>query len=407
MSEHAASGWRETPLSDLIEECNDRVGRGSRPIVLSSTKHYGLVPSDEYFRGRTIYSGDLSNYKRVKRDWFAYATNHLAEGSIGLQSDYAIACVSPIYTVFRCKEQVDPGFLYRILKSPGLVSQYSIHEQASVNRRGAVRFRDFSTIDIKIPCSVSEQKRIAQILDSLDEEIFAIDRVATKLRATYSGLTRQLLDQVNAPILPLGEFLSNPPRNGFSPVEIEPWTGVAVLGLGCLTNDGFVPRQLKNVPAKDPRYTGSWLSDGDILMSRANTLELVGLAGRYKSVGIPCLYPDLMMRLTTNACVLARYLEVVLRSDRVRTQLRKVAQGTSESMAKISASSVMKLQVQIPDPVEQDRILRIADSVTLQIEALQNHKAKCAALKQGLMEDLLTGRVRVTPERGLECAGSG
>ena len=101
MSEKVPNGWREAALGDLVDESNERVGRIA-PIVLSSTKHHGLVPSSEYFQGRTIYSNDLSNYKRVDRGWFAYATNHLAEGSIGLQWAFDSACVSPIYTVFKC-----------------------------------------------------------------------------------------------------------------------------------------------------------------------------------------------------------------------------------------------------------------------------------------------------------------
>jgi len=75
-------------------------------------------------------------------------------------------------------------------------------------------------------------------------------------------------------------------------------------------------------------------------------------------------------------------------------------------MAKVSASSVMQLKVQIPDPVEQNRVLLIVDSMNLQIEAFEDHKAKLAALKQGLMGDLLKGRVRVMGG-GTERVGTG
>jgi type I restriction enzyme S subunit len=396
MSEALPSGWFEATLGELVHERTDRVGRAYPPVVLSSTKYHGLVPSDEYFQGRTIYSADLSNYKFVNKDWFAYATNHLAEGSIGLQQDFDVACVSPIYTVFECGESAFPPFLYRILKSPKLIAEYGLYEQASVDRRGAVRFGDFAQIRIRLPHSLAEQHLIAEILDVIDRRISSADQVISKLRVTYSGLMRLLVDQPQVPTRPLSQFLSGRPRNGFSPVEVDSWTGVVVLGLGCLTADGFVPRHLKNVSIKDPRYTGSWVSDGDLLMSRANTLELVGLAGRYRDVGIPCLYPDLMMKLTPNVRISAPYMEIVLHSDQMRRQLRRIAQGTSESMAKISASSVMQLQVQIPDPPEQKRILDIADDINSLIESLEGEMGKLAALKQGLMDDLLTGRVRVT-----------
>jgi len=382
------------------------VGEGSKPVVLSSTKHHGLVPSDAYFSGRTIYSNDLSNYKRVDQNWFAYATNHLAEGSIGLQREFDTACVSPIYTVFECKDSVDPGFLYRVLKSPGLVSAYRVHEQASVDRRGAVRFGDFSKICIELPYSLAEQQRITEILDLLDSRIASVGRVSGKLRAMYSAITDKLIDRIEEPARPLKEFLAAKPHNGFSPMELESWTGVVALGLGCLTANGFVPRQLKNIPAKDPRYAESWVSDGDLLMSRANTLELVGLSGRYKDVGTPCVYPDLMMKLVPNALVLPAYLEIILRSNGLRRQLRRIAQGTSESMAKISAASVMELSMRIPDLTEQDRILRAVTDGNSQTESVEEEKSKLVLLKQGLMDDLLTGRVRVT-DGGVECGRAG
>jgi type I restriction enzyme S subunit len=391
-----AAGWRESTLGALVQECNDRVGSSVRLTVLSSTKHYGLIPSDEYFKGRIIYSTNLSNYKRVEKNWFAYATNHLPEGSIGLQESFDVACVSPIYTVFRCQEVVYPQFLYRLLKSPELVYQYSLHEQASVDRRGAVRFRDFATIRVRIPESLSEQKLIAEILDAADEDINATEELRTKFKNITSSLLNDLLSRVDAPARPLSEFLTARPRNGFSPNESESWTGVLALGLGCLTTEGFVPRQLKNVPARDARYATAWLSDGDLLISRSNTYELVGLVGRYRDVGVPCVYPDLMMKLTPNGLVRPEFLELVLRNTDARSQIKRISQGTSGSMVKITGASLVEVRVRIPDFAEQDRVLATFAAQTTQLGALEREVAKLRMVKQGLMEDLLTGRVPVS-----------
>ena len=75
-------------------------------------------------------------------------------------------------------------------------------------------------------------------------------------------------------------------------------------------------------------------------------------------------------------------------------------------MAKISASSVVQLQVQIPDPPEQKRILGIADDMNSLMESLEQEMGKLVALKQGLMDDLLTGRVCVA-DGGVERVGTG
>lgn len=251
-------------------------------------------------------------------------------------------------------------------------------------------------IDVPAP---PEQRRITEILDSADDDIRYYEAAIAKLRLKSSGLARDLLGRVEASEQRLAAFLSTPPRNGFSPNEVDSWTGTVALGLGCLTPDGFIPRQIKPVPASDPRYAGAWLSDGDLLISRSNTFDLVGLVGRYRYVGAPCVYPDLMMRLVPNRLAQPEFLELVLRDVSARQQIKRMSQGTSGSMVKISSRSVMRLTVNIPDLKEQDRLLSIYEADTAVLRAEECKFAKLRLIKQGLMENLLTGRVRVTALR--------
>ncbi|TDC03247.1 restriction endonuclease subunit S [Nonomuraea longispora] len=395
-------GWRRVGLAEITKEQTEKVGGRKSVTVLSSTKHRGLVPSDEYFKGRTIYSSDLAGYKAVRRGWFAYATNHLAEGSIGLQEAFDIACISPIYTVFSCVEGVYPPYLFRVLKSPDLLAAYRVHEQASVDRRGAVRYRDFGKIPIHIPPE-HEQRRIVEVLDALDMQISTIDLVLDKLGFRHHGLSEAQMKSAEAKMMPLSAHLARPPKNGYSPKEVDEWTGLVALGLGCLTTQGFQPRQLKNVPVLDGRNASAMVNDGDLLMSRANTRELVGLAGVYRDVGMPCIYPDLMMKLIPLPTCRTEYLELHLRSDDIRRRIQAIAQGTSESMGKISGSEVQRLLVAIPSLAEQDRILKVVNTSQEGIELRKRERDKLALLKQGLAEDLLTGRMRVeTAEAVLE-----
>jgi type I restriction enzyme S subunit len=80
------------------------------------------VPSLEYF-GRKIYSDDLTTYKIVSKNCFAYATNHIEEGSIGYQNKYEKALISPMYTVFKTDGTIDDKYLFKLLKT-----HYYIHE---------------------------------------------------------------------------------------------------------------------------------------------------------------------------------------------------------------------------------------------------------------------------------------
>ena len=237
-------------------------------------------------------------------------------------------------------------------------------------------------------------KRILEIINSADRSIASAEAVIDKLKASKSGLARHLLSGVSHPVLPLNVFLAEPPRNGFSPKEVGAWTGVVTLGLGCVTADGFVPRQLKNVPEGDPRYTRAWLSDGDLLITRSNTYELVGLVGRFRDVGAPCVYPDLMMRLVPNGRVRIDFLEIALRNMGVREQIKRMSQGTSGSMVKITGSGVANLPISIPDLSEQDRILSVYATAMTQISEQEREVEKLRLLKRGLVDNLLTGQLR-------------
>ncbi|MEU2363195.1 restriction endonuclease subunit S [Streptomyces noursei] len=200
----------------------------------------------------------------------------------------------------------------------------------------------------------------------------------------------------------LKEVLQGNLRNGYSPKEVPQWTGVLALGLGCLTGDGFVPRQLKRVP-DTPEARRALLQEGDLLVSRANTRELVGLAGRYQDVGAPCIYPDLMMRLRVNASqCLPSYMELVLRSDAVRRELRALARGTSESMVKISAGAVENLVVPLPSLDGQRQIVAAHKAVEHRIAALERVQAKSSVAEAALSANALASGVDKWPIQRLE-----
>ncbi|MGW2518080.1 restriction endonuclease subunit S [Streptomyces sp. NPDC001617] len=193
-------------------------------------------------------------------------------------------------------------------------------------------------------------------------------------------MSAELIERV-----PLEYYLAGPPRNGYSPVESADWTGVQMLGLGCLTPDGFEPRQLKNAPGGITISHSAILRDGDLLMSRANTRELVGLVGRYRDVGSPCIYPDLIMRLEVSENCSPEFLEILLRSLGVRQSLASRAQGTSESMVKISAESVRSLRVPLLSVTEQWRVVEAVYSIAESERDLEAVIAKLRSVRRGVL----------------------
>jgi type I restriction enzyme, S subunit len=183
--------WKEIHIRDVAKEVSIRNKSDKQLTVLSCTKYDGLVPSLEYF-GRKIFADDVSTYKIVPKNHFAYATNHIEEGSIGYQEILDEALISPMYTVFKTDKTVNDNFFYKLLKSHPLVYQYQNRMEGSIDRRGGLRWDGFSIIKIKLP-SYEEQTAIAQVLQAADKEISLLKAKAEKLREQKKGLMQQLL----------------------------------------------------------------------------------------------------------------------------------------------------------------------------------------------------------------------
>lgn len=183
--------WKEMHIRDVAKEVSIRNKSDKQLTVLSCTKYDGLVPSLEYF-GRKIFADDVSTYKIVPKNHFAYATNHIEEGSIGYQENFDEALISPMYTVFKTNGSVDDTFFYRLLKSYPLVYQYQNRMEGSIDRRGGLRWDAFSIIKLKLPF-IEEQTAIAQVLQAADKEINLLKAKAEKLREQKKGLMQQLL----------------------------------------------------------------------------------------------------------------------------------------------------------------------------------------------------------------------
>jgi type I restriction enzyme S subunit len=183
--------WKEVHIRDIAKEVSRRNSANKQLKVLSCTKYDGLVDSLEYW-GRQIFSEDISTYKIVPKNHFAYATNHIEEGSIGYQEMLEEALISPMYTVFKTDSSINDLYFYKLLKSHKLIYQYQNRMEGSIDRRGGLRWDAFSIIKIQLP-SYEEQTAIAQVLQTADKEIQLLKAKTEKLREQKKGMMQVLL----------------------------------------------------------------------------------------------------------------------------------------------------------------------------------------------------------------------
>lgn len=186
------SDWKRVKIGNIATEISKKNTNGNDLPVLSCTKYQGLVNSLEYF-DKQIFSINTSTYKIVERGQFAYATNHIEEGSIGYQDLYPKGLISPMYTVFKTDpDKIHDGYLYKLLKTETFRRIFAINTNASVDRRGSLRWKDFSKLPIPLP-SISEQKEINQVLDTAQQEIILLQKKLELLKTQKRGLMQKLL----------------------------------------------------------------------------------------------------------------------------------------------------------------------------------------------------------------------
>ncbi len=169
MYELAPEDWDVRKLGDFATSVNTRFSEQINAPILSMTKHKGFVKSLEYFN-KQVFSNDISNYKLVTKNNFAYATIHLDEGSIGLLKDFENGYISPMYTVFTVDSTVNHVYLLLLMKTEPYLYKYDALGEGTVNRRKSVKFSELSKLKIPLPL-LSEQQKIASILSNIDSQI--------------------------------------------------------------------------------------------------------------------------------------------------------------------------------------------------------------------------------------------
>jgi type I restriction enzyme S subunit len=186
------SDWMYPKIAEVSSQVTNKNSDDQDLPVLSCSKHVGFVDSLSYFKKR-VYSEDLTGYRVIPRGCIGFPSNHIEEGSIGLQNLYDYGLVSPIYVIARPDPKiVNADYLYALLKTDHYRQIFSAATNASVDRRGSLRWKEFSQIRVPLP-SLPEQNQISEVLKLATQEIEANEARLHLLKQEKKALMQQLL----------------------------------------------------------------------------------------------------------------------------------------------------------------------------------------------------------------------
>ena len=184
------------------------------------------------------------------------------------------------------------------------------------------------------------------------------------------------------------------------PVESDQEWGV--LKVGCVNGGTFRQDENKTLPSSLEPQPGLSLLAGDLLISRANTRDLVGGAAVVDRDYANLLLCDKLYRLRFDRACTSRFIGLYLGTSGVRGQIELAATGASSSMLNIGQSTILELNVALPDLEEQQAITAYVDQICSQLDALTVEAESATALLQerrsALISAAVTGKIDV---RGL------
>jgi len=150
-------------------------------------------------------------------------------------------------------------------------------------------------------------------------------------------------------------------------------------------------------PAEQKRYA---LLPGDILLNEGQSLELVGRSAIYEGIpGEYCFQNSIVCFRTHPGVCTPRFVAAVFKRWLDLGRFMTVARQTT-SMAHLGADRFARMWMPRPPFPEQSSIAEKYTAVQRQLSDERTNLEKLRLLKKGLMDDLLTGRVRVPLANG-------
>lgn len=221
---------------------------------------------------------------------------------------------------------------------------------------------------IQLP-ELSEQKRIAGLLEQADR-LRRTRRYALELSDTFlhAGFLEFFGDPAkntrNVEYTTLEEELERI-ESGFSPVCDGPreqpnqW---AVLGLGAITSGVFKPEENKLLSPDIPVRPELEVQDGDVLVTRKNTYDLVAACAYVRTPPPRLLLPDTIFRfrLKQKSRLMPVYLWGLLSFPSFKKRVQRLASGSAGSMPGISKEKFMSVCCPVPPSAQQQRFSELA-----------------------------------------------
>jgi len=403
------NGWRAITLGDLVTD--SAFGPRFSSDLYSDNGEIGTIRTTDLCGEGTI------NYQTIpyaNLDVEEFSSHILESGDLLItrSGTCGIPCIfeeqeKPIIAGaflirFKLKDNVEPSYLHSLLKYD--VTQHHISKMASGGVQKNLTGTNLKKLKLRVP-GYTEQRKIAKILSTWDKAISATERLIDNSKQQKKSLMQQLLTGENRLFDDSGK-----------PFDVE-WEELTVGAVANLTAGG-------TPSTKHPEYWGGeipWMNSGEINLKQVCSVEgritelglkksstkeipinsiLIALAGQGKTRGTVAIN---RIKLCTNQSIAAimpneQKLDpefLYFNLDSRYKELRAMSTGDG-GRGGLNLSILKSITLKLPTIEEQQKIATVLTNADKEIELLQQQLADLKQEKKALMQQLLTGKRRVS-----------
>jgi type I restriction enzyme S subunit len=427
----AVDGWKSKPLLEVLALTLDFRGRtpkklgmewggGDIPALSANNVEMGRINFSKecYFGSGALYQKWMTRGDARIGD--IVLTTEAPLGNVAQIPDERRYILSQRAIILRANNaELCNDYLKHYLTSEFF--QNLMRQHSSGTTATGIQRAKLETLPVKFPISKTEQTKIAEILSTMDQAIEQTEALIAKQQRIKTGLMQDLLtrgidEHGNLRSEQTHQFKDSP--LGRIPVEWEVsdleaitefvtsgsrgWAkyystdGAIFLRIGNLTRN-HINLRLDDIalvnPPKSSEGKRTTVSAGDLLISITADLGVIGVIPERFGEAYVNQHIALVRLLHTR--VNQRFIGWFLSSRRGQTQFEKL--NESGAKAGLNLPTVRRLLVPIMGLSEQTRIVEILDSNTQKTNDYHLRFHKLRSLKTALMQDLLTGKKRVTP----------
>lgn len=347
------SHWRRFKFGEVVRNANESVKDPSAEGIDRIIAMEHLNPSELQINqwGDTA---DGSTFTRRVRSGQTLFGKRRAYQRKAAYAEFDAICSGDILVFEAIDSMLLPELLPFLVQSEGFYANAIGTSAGSLSPR--TNWKDLSAYEFDLP-PLDQQEHIAGLLWAAERARQSSKRLMEAIkRARLSWIEGRFTKFMGASSTPFRDYWRKGPQSGVSAPPVDRPTGHFVLSLSALGGNGYRKGQLKCVDRTE-KMASVTLNNGDLLISRANTVDLVGRAAIFRENRSDVSFPDTMMRIDLIDDVLPEFVALVVMSPHGRAHMRKTAAGTNSSMAKINRTSLGSLSIPDLSLADQQSVL--------------------------------------------------